>query len=67
MALGRIGFIEADIAAGRLIAPFAPRLAGQRAWVMLSARRSRKPMVAVLRSFLLRAAATATADQGTVA
>lgn len=62
VALGRIGFIEADIAAGRLIAPFAPRLAGQRAWVMLSARRSRKPVVAALRSFLLRAAATATAD-----
>ena len=63
VALGRIGFIEADIAAGRLTAPFAPRLAGQRAWVMLSARRSRKPVVAALRSFLLRAAATATADQ----
>lgn len=59
VALGRVGFIEADLAAGRLVAPFAPRLAGQRAWVLLSARRSRKPTVAALRAFLLR---EATAD-----
>lgn len=59
VALGRVGFIEADIAAGRLVAPFAPHLTGRRAWVLLSARRSRKPMVAALRAFLLREAATA--------
>ena len=62
VALGRIGFIEADIAAGRLVAPFPSRLAAQRSWVMLSARRSRKPMVARLRAFLLREAAAASAD-----
>ena len=59
VALGRVGFIEADIAAGRLVAPFTERLAGRRAWVLLTVRRSRKPMVAALRAFLLREAAAA--------
>ena len=63
-ALGRIGFIDADIAAGRLVAPFTPRLAGRRSWVLLSARRSTNPMVTTLRTFLLREAAT---DQKTKA
>lgn len=62
LALGRVGFIEADLAAGRLVTPFAPRLAGQRAWILLSTRRARKPMVAALRAFLLR---EATANQST--
>ena len=57
VALGRIGFIEADIAAGRLVAPFATRLAGRRTWVLLTARRPRKPQVAALRSWLLGEAA----------
>lgn len=56
VALGRIGFIETDIATGRLAAPFSLKLPGQRNWVLLSALRSRKPMVAVLRKFLLREA-----------
>ena len=35
VALGRIGFIEADIAAGRLVAPFATRLvAALRSWLL---------------------------------
>ena len=59
VALGRVGFIEADIAAGRLVAPFSPRLAGRRAWVLLTMRRGRKPVVAALRAFLLREAAAA--------
>jgi LysR family glycine cleavage system transcriptional activator len=67
VALGRIGFIDADIAAGRLVAPFKPRLAGQRAWVLLSTRRSRKPALAALRAFLLQEAAVATQDQGSKA
>jgi LysR family glycine cleavage system transcriptional activator len=58
VALGRIGFIDADIAAGRLVAPFTPRLSGRRSWVLLSARRSTNPMVTTLRTFLLREAAT---------
>lgn len=57
VALGRIGFIEADIAAGRLVAPFATRLAGRRTWVLLTARRPRKPQVAALRAWLLAEAA----------
>jgi LysR family glycine cleavage system transcriptional activator len=57
LALGRIGFIEADIAAGRLVAPFAGRLATRRGWVLLTARRPRKPQVGLLRAWLLREAA----------
>jgi LysR family glycine cleavage system transcriptional activator len=61
VALGRVGVIEADIAAGRLVAPFSPRLVGRRAWVLLTMRRSRKPLVVALRAFLLREAEAATA------
>lgn len=57
VALGRIGFIEPDIAAGRLATPFATRLPGERRWVLLSARRSRNPVVPTIRSFLLHEAA----------
>ena len=57
VALGRIGFIEADIAAGRLVAPFGTRLPGRRAWVLLTARRPRKPQIASLRTWLLGEAA----------
>ena len=64
IALGRIGFIEADVAAGRLVAPFATRLAGERRWVMLSARNNRKPAVTALRSFLLQEAANTMANDG---
>lgn len=56
VALGRIGFIEADTAAGRMVAPFTTRLPGRRTWVLLTLRRSRKPGVAALRAFLLREA-----------
>ena len=45
IALGRIGFIETDIAAGRLVTPFPTRLNGERRWVLLSARNNRKPPV----------------------
>ena len=62
IALGRIGFIEGDIAAGRLVTPFATRLAGRRSWVLLTAHRPRKPQVESLRSWLLSEAAGETSQ-----
>ena len=56
VALGRLGFVEADLAAGRLVTPFTTRLAGGRKWVLLSMMRPGNPMVATLRAFLLREA-----------
>jgi LysR family glycine cleavage system transcriptional activator len=61
VALGRIGFVEADIAAGRLVAPFPTRLPGRRSWVLLTAHRPRKPQVAALRAWLLAEARNAAA------
>lgn len=61
VALGRIGFIEADIAAGRLVTPFGTRLASMRRWVLLSGRGSRNRVVPLIRRFLLNEAADATA------
>lgn len=57
VALGRVGFIESDIAAGRLVTPFAMRIPCERRWVLLSARGSRNPMVPVMRAFLSSEAA----------
>jgi LysR family transcriptional regulator, glycine cleavage system transcriptional activator len=56
VALGRIGFIEADIAAGRLVAPFSTRLPGRHRWVLLSAIHSRNPIVPLMRRFMLKEA-----------
>jgi LysR family transcriptional regulator, glycine cleavage system transcriptional activator len=64
VALGRIGFIETDIAAGRLVTPFATRLAGLRSWVLLTAHRPRIPQVETLRSWLLSEAAAASMARG---
>lgn len=60
VALGRVGFIEADIAAGRLVAPFSTRLSGRHRWVLLSASHSRNPMVPLMWQFLLAEAADVT-------
>jgi len=57
VALGRIGFIESDVAAGRLVTPFATRLPCERQWVLLSAHGSRNPMVPVMRAYLTGEAA----------
>lgn len=64
VALGRIGFIEADIAAGRLVAPFPSRLPGEHRWVLLSARGSRNPVVPMMRRFLLTEATGAGGEAG---
>lgn len=56
VAMGRVGFIEADLAAGHLVAPFALRLASPNAWVLLTTRTTRKPQVAVVRDWMLREA-----------
>lgn len=63
IALGRIGFIETDIAAGRLVTPFPTRLNSERRWVLLSARNNRKPTFIALRRFLLQEAAKTVASQ----
>jgi LysR family transcriptional regulator, glycine cleavage system transcriptional activator len=60
VAMGRIGFIEADLAAGRLIAPFALKLASHRSWFLLTTRRTSKPQVAMLRTWMLEEAAGTT-------
>jgi LysR family glycine cleavage system transcriptional activator len=57
VAMGRVGFIEADLAAGRLVAPFALRLANPGAWLLLTTRTTRKPQVALARNWMLREAA----------
>lgn len=62
IALGRIGFIETDIAAGRLVTPFGTLLRSNYRWVLLSARGSRNPMVPLMRDFLLKAAAGVSGD-----
>jgi LysR family glycine cleavage system transcriptional activator len=53
IALGRIGLIEADIAAGRLVAPFATRLKGHRSWFMITAQDALLPHVAAFGQFLV--------------
>ncbi len=57
VAMGRVGFIEADLAAGRLVAPFALRLANPGAWLLLTTRTTCKPQVALARNWMLREAA----------
>lgn len=59
---GRIGFIEADIAAGRLVTPFSTRLPARHRWILLSASHSRNPMVPLMRRFLLEEGAGTTND-----
>jgi LysR family transcriptional regulator, glycine cleavage system transcriptional activator len=61
VAMGRVGFIEADLAAGRLIAPFPLKLASRRSWFLLTTRRTTKPQVATLRTWMLQEAAAAEA------
>lgn len=61
VAMGRVGFIEADLAAGRLIAPFPLKLASRRSWFLLTTRRTSKPQVAKLRTWMLQEAAVAEA------
>lgn len=58
VALGRVGLVEPEIQASRLVAPFALRIPCARRWVLLSARNSRKPMVSVMRGFLVSEAAS---------
>lgn len=57
VALGRVGFIESDLASGRIIAPFTLRLSGPRSWFLLTARGRTRPRVAALRAWMLREAA----------
>lgn len=64
VALGRIGFIEAYVAAGRPVTPFATRLPGRRSWVLLTDHRPRIPQVEILRSWLLSEAAFASTARG---
>lgn len=59
VALGRIGFVEADIAACRLVTPFSLRLPGKHRWVLLSASHSRNPVIPLMRRFLLHEAGAA--------
>jgi LysR family transcriptional regulator, glycine cleavage system transcriptional activator len=63
VALGRVGFIEADLASGRVVAPFALRLSGPRSWFLLTARGPAKTRVAAFRAWLLREAGAEPADQ----
>ncbi len=65
VALGRIGFIEADLASGRVVAPFALRLSGPRSWFLLTARGRAKPRVAAFRAWLLREGGVEPADHRT--
>jgi len=58
VAMGRAGFIEADLAAGRLVVPFPIKLASRRSWFLLTARRASKPQVAKLRTWILKEAAS---------
>ncbi len=67
VALGRVGFIEGDLASGRVIAPFALRLSGPRSWFLLTAGGSTKSRVAAFRAWLLREAGAETSDHNTKA
>jgi hypothetical protein len=58
-----VGFIEADLASGRVVAPFALRLSGPRSWFLLTARGPAKTRVAAFRAWLLREAGAEPADQ----
>lgn len=53
IALGRIGFIEAEISKGRLATPLPLKLPGQRTWFLLSAASNRKPLVTAFRRYIL--------------
>ena len=63
VAMGRAGFIEADLAAGRLITPFPIKLTSRRSWFLLTARRASKPQIAKLRTWILKEAAATSTGQ----
>jgi LysR family glycine cleavage system transcriptional activator len=64
VALGRAaGFIEGDLASGRLIAPFPLRLSGPRSWFLLTASGQTRSRVAAIRAWMLREAGAETVDQ----
>jgi LysR family transcriptional regulator, glycine cleavage system transcriptional activator len=65
LALGRVGFIEGDLASGRVVAPFALRLSGLRSWFLLTARGRTKPRVAAFRAWMLREAGAEPAAHNT--
>ncbi len=65
VALGRVGFIEGDLASGRLVAPFALRLSGPRSWFLLTARGASKPRVGAFRAWMLHEAGVEPSDQST--
>ena len=65
VALGRVGFIESDLASGRLVAPFALHLSGPRSWYLLTARVPAKPRVAAFRAWMLREAGAEPPDHST--
>ena len=65
VALGRVGFIEGDLAGGRVVAPFALRLSGPRSWFLLTARGRAKPRVAAFRAWMLHEAGNEPADYRT--
>jgi len=65
VALGRVGFIEGDLASGRLVAPFALRLSGPRSWYLLTARVPAKPRVTAFRAWMLREAGAEPPDHST--
>lgn len=62
-AMGRVGFIEADLAAGRLVAPFALRLPSPSAWVLLTTHTTSKPQVAVVRDWMIQEARTSASPR----
>lgn len=64
VSLGRMGLIETDIAAGRLMVPFTTRLQGRRSWFIVTRLGAARPQVTAFRVFLLREAA-AVASFGT--
>jgi LysR family glycine cleavage system transcriptional activator len=65
VALGRVGFIENDLASGRVVAPFALRLSGPRSWFLLTALGRAKPRVAAFRAWMLREAGAEPVDHRT--
>lgn len=67
VALGRVGFIEGDLAGGRLVAPFAPRLSGPRSWFLLTGRGSPNSRIATFRAWMLQEAGAKPADHRTKA
>ncbi|WP_408851933.1 LysR substrate-binding domain-containing protein [Acidiphilium sp. AL] len=56
VSLGRMGLIETDIAAGRLMVLFTTRLQGRRSWFIVTRHGAARPQVTAFRVFLLREA-----------